>query len=168
MDNEIVENEPLEAVAEKITQLATAADEKTIEAAILVREARERVEAGEAGETTWYSWAHTNIKLSESRLRELQRIAEAEDPHKELVRIREMNRKRVQRHREKKTSAPLRNGGAVVKETATVEDSRHRLIEWARSAPLDHVGKVLSYIEQFDPAETPSESSLPSETAAAA
>ncbi len=101
MINESVETETLEALAVKIAQYATEADERTIEAAKLIREARKRVEAGEAGDTTWYSWAPNNIKLSLSRLRELQRIAEAEDPRKELERIRKKTQERVERHRAK-------------------------------------------------------------------
>ncbi len=88
MVNETVEKKPLETLAEKITQSATQADDQTIEAARLISEARKRVEAGEAGDTTWYEWAPKNIKLSLSRLRELQRIAEAQDPRKELERLR--------------------------------------------------------------------------------
>ena len=86
MTNETSKTETLEALAVKIAQYATEADEKTIEAAKLVGEARKRVEAGEAGEVKWYTWARENIKLSTSRLRELQRIAAAEDPQKELKR----------------------------------------------------------------------------------
>ncbi len=88
MVNKTVEKEHLETLAEKIAHCATQADEHTITAAHLISEARKRVEAGEAGDTTWYSWAPKNIKLSMSRLRELQRIAEAQDPRKGLERIR--------------------------------------------------------------------------------
>ncbi len=95
--NETLETETLEALAVKIAQSATEADDKTIEAAKLVGEARKRVEAGEAGEVKWYTWPRENIKLSTSRLRELQRIAAAEDPQKELERGRKMTRKRVER-----------------------------------------------------------------------
>ncbi len=95
MINESVETETLEALAVKIAQYATEADEKTIEAAKLVGEARKRVEAGEAGEVKWYTWARENIKLSTSRLRELQRIAAAEDPQKELKRGRKKTQERV-------------------------------------------------------------------------
>ena len=152
MDNETFETETLEALAVKIAQYATEADEKTIEAAKLVGEARKRVEAGEAGEVKWYTWARENIKLSTSRLRELQRIAAAEDPQKELKRLRKITSKRVERYREKRSSAPLRNGGATLKVTAEMEDDRRSLIEWARSAPIDRVAEALSYIRRFDSA----------------
>ncbi len=152
MANETFETETLAALAVKIARYATEADEKTIEAAKLIREARKRVEAGEAGDITWYSWAPKNIKLSLSRLRELQRIAAAEDPQKELERQRKVTQKRVERYREKKSSAPLRNGGATVKVTAELEVDRRSLIEWARSARIDRVAEVLSYIRRFDSA----------------
>ncbi len=83
-----LETETLGALAVKIALYATEADEKTIEAAKLVGEARKRVEAGEVGDTNWYSWAPKNIKLLLSRLRELQLIAAAEDPRKQLNRLR--------------------------------------------------------------------------------
>ena len=152
MANETFETETLAALAVKIARYVTEADEKTIEAAKLIGEARERVEAGEAGDTNWYSWAPKNIKLSLSRLRELQRIAAAQDPQKELNRQRKVTQKRVERHREQKKSAPLRNGGATLKVTAELEVDRRSLIEWARSAPIDRVAEALSYIRRFDSA----------------
>ncbi len=47
---------------------------------------------------------------------------------------------------------PLRNGGATLEVTAEIENDRKSLIEWARSAPLDRVTEVLSYIRRFDSA----------------
>ncbi len=152
MTNETSKTETLEALAVKIAQYATEADEKTIEAAKLIREARKRVEAGEAGEVKWYTWARENIKLSTSRLRELQRIAAAEDPRKELQRQRKLTQVRVQNHREMKKLAPLRNGGAILKLTAEMEDARKSLIDWARAAPIARVAEALSYIRRFDSA----------------
>ena len=101
-----------------------------------------------------------------TRLRELQRIAAAEDLRKELERGRKKTRERVERHREKKKSAPLRNGGASVAETAEMEDDRKSLIEWARSAPLDRVTEALSYIRGFDSAAAVSNPNQPAEPAA--
>ncbi len=165
MVNETVKKESLGALAEKIAHCATQADDQTIEAARLISEARKRVEAGEAGDTTWYEWAPKNIKLSLSRLRELQRIAEAEDPQKELKRGRKKTQERVERYREKKSSAPLRNGGATLKVTAEMEDDRRSLIEWARSAPIDRVAEALSYIRRFDSAAAIANLDRPAEPA---
>ncbi len=163
---EPLECETLEALAERIVSYANEADEKTLEAAKLIREARKRVEAGEADDPNWYSWAAKNINLSQSRLRELQRIAEAEDSRKELERQRKMTRERVERHREKKKSAALRNGGARITETAELEEDRQSLIKWAREAPIERVAEVLSDIQQYDSAETVSGSGQSAETAA--
>jgi hypothetical protein len=167
MVNETVEDVTLEILAEKITQYAIEADDRTLVAAKLVREARKRVDAGEAGEITWYEWAPNNIELSQSRLRELQSIAAADDPKKELDRLRKKTRERVERHREKKASAPLRNGGATVAVTAKLEKGRKSLIEWAQTAPLDRIAKALSYIRQLDPEAADSDSNQPAEPAAA-
>ncbi len=149
MVNETFETETLETLAKKIAHCATEAEEHTIAAILRIREARKRVEAGEAGDITWNSWAFKNIKLSPSRLRELHRIAEAEDPRKELERLRKKTQERVQRHREKKKSAPLRNGGATVKVTAELEEDRKSLIEWAQSAPLDHVAQARTHTRRL-------------------
>ena len=165
MENETPKIETLGALAVKIVRYATEAEERTIQAAKLIREARKRVEAGEAGDTDWTSWAAKNIKLSESRQRELLRIAEAEDPQEELERLREKTRKRVERHRNKKKSAPLPNGGAGVQATAEKEADRKSLIEWAESAPIDRVTKVLSYARQLDSTEAVSSPDEPAEPA---
>ena len=129
-----LDSETLEILAEKIASCANEADEKVIEAAMLIREARKRVDAGEADKADWETWARENIKLCDTRLRELQRIAKAEDPRKEIERQRKMTQRRVERHREKKKSAALRNGGASVTETAEMEEDRQKLIAWAESA----------------------------------
>ena len=128
-------NEPLNVVAEKIAVHARKADDQVISAAMLLKEARQRVEAGEAGEITWYEWASKNIELSLSRLRELQRIASAEDPRRELERQRKLTQKRVETHRAKMA------GGAP-----KLERERLELISWAKTAPLKRVRQLLSDI----------------------
>lgn len=127
--------EPLSVVAGKIAQHAKRSEEHVISAAMLIREARRRVEAGEAGEVTWYEWAPKNIELSMSRLRELQRIAEADDPAKELERLRRLNQKRVEKHREKKAA-----------QRKSLEEDRERLVTWAKSAPISEVRRMLDMI----------------------
>ena len=72
-----------------------------------------------------------------------------------------MTQKRVERYREKKKSAPLRNGGASITETAELEEDRQSLIKWARDAPIGHVTETLTYIQQYDSAETVSNSGQP-------
>ena len=151
----------------KIARYANEADEKVIEAAKLIREARKRVDAGEAGKVKWKSWARENIKLGDTRLHEFQRIAKAEDPQKKIERQRKMTQRQVERHREKKKPAALRKAGASLTETAELDADRQSLIAWAREAPIDHVTKVLSYARQVDSADANSSSDAPAETAAA-
>lgn len=124
--------EPLDVVARKIETLARKADDQVIAAALLVREARRRVEAGEAGDIKWYGWAPKNINLSVSRLRELQRIAEADDPAAEIERQRKLTQKRVENYRERQ---------AATKEA--LDPERRRLIAWAKVAPIERVKMVL-------------------------
>ena len=149
MTDQTFEKEDLERIAEQIVEFATAADESTIKAAFLVREARERVEAGDAGDTTWEDWAVKNIKLSPSRLRELQQIAKAGDPGKELERIRGMTQKRIAEHRAKTKSASLRNGGDTARQAVQLAPGREQLIEIARSAPLSHIENLLSLAQEL-------------------
>lgn len=119
MSEENLETESLEALAERIVQYANDADEKVIEAALLIRKARDRVNRGDAGKITWTKWARENIKLSGTRLRELQRIAKAEDPRQELKRQRDLAQTRVAKYREKqkakKASALQGSGDKSVK-----------------------------------------------------
>lgn len=138
-DKANVENvEPLSVLADKIAQHAKKSEEHVIAAAMLIREARLRVDAGEAGESsTWYGWARKNIKLSMSRLRELHRIAEAEDPEKEIKRLRELTQKRVEKHREKKKA-----------ERKSLEEDRQKLIDWAKRASIEDVRQLLSKIPE--------------------
>ena len=60
-------------------------------------------------------------------------------------------------------SAPLRNGGASITETAELEEDRQKLIAWARSAPIDRVTEALAYIQQYDSADAVSSPDRPAE-----
>ena len=163
---EPLEPESLEALAERIASCANPTDEKMIEAAMLIREARKRVEAGEIGKADWETWARENINLGDSRLRQLQRIANAKDPQEELERQQKMTRERVERHRKKKKPAALLNAGASLTETAELEEVRQSLIAWAREAPLNQVTDVWSYAQKDDSVDANSNSDEPAETVA--
>ena len=115
---------PLDVVARRIEEHSRESDEHVIKAAMLIGEARRRVNAGEAGAMTWYEWARHNIHLSPSRIRELMRIAEAKDPRRELERIRELNCERQKKNR---------------KSQAALEKERKKLIAWAKSADIERV-----------------------------
>ena len=129
---EIERKVPLAVVARKIKEHAEKSDEHVFAAAMLVAAARQRVDGGEAGDTTWYAWAPKNIDLSLSRLRDLQRIAAADDPAKELERQRKLMQKRVEGHREKKAA-----------EKRELEAERRELIAWAKNAPIEDVKQIL-------------------------
>ena len=133
---EVNTKEPLDVVARQIEAHAKKSEEQVISAAMLVREARRRVEAGEAGKISWYDWAPKNISLSLSRLRELQSIAAADDPEKELERQRKLTQKRGKEHRAKKKATG----------TQDLDPERQDLINWAKEAPIDRVKQVLGQI----------------------
>ena len=110
----VQEKEPLDIVARKIAEHAEQSEQSyrhIIEAALLVKKARRRVEAGEAGDVKWHEWALKNIKLPIWRLNELQQIARADDPKKEVERLRRLNQKRVEKHRKKKAKEQVEKKG---------------------------------------------------------
>ena len=132
---EVDTKEPLDVVARQIEAHAKKSDEHVILAAMLMREARSRVDDGEAGDITWYEWAPNNIHLSRSRLYELQCIAAAKDPAAEIERLRLLIRERVKMHRERKAA-----------ETRALEEERRDLIAWAKKAPIEEVRTVLRQV----------------------
>ena len=126
---ELTENLPsLEELTRQIVFHAQQSDDHIITAATLFRDAKSRVEAGEAGDVKWEAWARKNIGLCDARLRDLRQIADAEDPAAELERQRAMNRKRVAKHREKKASEAWKS-----------DADKLGLIEWTKKAPSHHV-----------------------------
>lgn len=127
------EDKTLDQIARDIEHHAVSADDHIIKAALLMREARRRVDEGEAGETTWYTWAPKNIKLCPSRLRDLQRIAEADDPKKELERQRELTRVRAAKRRAKIAGQAWKN-----------DKERVELIDWVKDAPEQQVSTLLN------------------------
>lgn len=132
--------EPLEELVRRIEAHAKSADEQVLKAAALVAEVRQRIEAGEGEGLKWLEWARKHIKLSHSRLYELHSIAEADDPAKELERIRKQGCERVKRYRKKKADE------RAASEAINLESERERLIAWAKEAPLDRVGQILAQI----------------------
>lgn len=131
-ERKAADEEPLSVVADKIARHANRSEQHLISAAMLIREARRRVEAGEAGDVRWCEWAPKNIDLSMSRLRELQSIAAAADPAAEIDRLRQLTQKRVEKHREKKKAA----------ERNSLEEDRELLIAWAKTAPIAEVRRM--------------------------
>ena len=74
---------PLETIAHEINirlQRAAQADDHRISAGKLLIEARERVEAGEAGDITWSDWVKQHIDRSPGDVRKVMALARAGDP----------------------------------------------------------------------------------------
>ena len=156
MANEVETKIPLEEVAAQIVVHANKSDEHVITAAKLIAEARRRVEAGEAGEVTWYAWAEENIKLKKTRLCELLAIAEAEDPGRALQELRARGRERVAEFRQRQGKAPLRNGGSAGRSGSEIpKDIRgeHRelirdLIAWACELTFEDLRRAFDQLKR--------------------
>ena len=125
----LYEAESLGTIAVKIVENVNKADDHVIEAAMLVREARKRVNEGKAGQlVTWSEWATKHIDLGESRLRELQRIADADDPKAELERIRAGNRERAAKHRAKQKEQISNSDSQNRRDVTSVENDGHNSV----------------------------------------
>ena len=122
--------EPIPVLVKNIEARANKSVDHIITAAMLVRELRRRVEAGEVGDVKWYAWARQNINLGLSRLCELQSIAKAKDPRKELRRLRDLALKRTQKFRAKEI------------QQCDSEPERAAVIQWAREAHIDDVRRI--------------------------
>jgi aminopeptidase N len=86
---------PLDELVKEIEQQANAGDERLIAIAMLVREVKGRIEAGEAGPgVKWFEWANHNFRLPKTRLYELNHIANAKNPRIALESYRHKNRER--------------------------------------------------------------------------
>lgn len=127
----------IKALVAHIVERANEGDEQLIALAKIVRELKQRVEAGEAGAgIKWMEWALKNIKLKSTRLYELNAIANADDPKKELDDLRRANRERQKERRER-----LKNGGEVDPERAEV-------IKLIRTVKIEVVHEVRALIRQ--------------------
>lgn len=120
---------PLEALVQEIEQRTLRSDDHKLTAALCLREARERIQAGELGPgVKWEEWARQNIKLGMSQLYLLDAIGRAKDPAAELARQRKIERERKRRSRVRR----------VAKERS-LEPLRRRLIRFATDAPIEEV-----------------------------
>jgi hypothetical protein len=77
-------------------------NECRLEAAKLLLQLRERIEAGEEGDISWWEWCAANIERGRKDCEALLRLASASDSKKALDEERERVRLSVANHREKK------------------------------------------------------------------
>jgi hypothetical protein len=100
----------LETVAGKINAYLKKSDDQRVSAALLLREAKERIESGEAGDISWVSWCTTNIKRYDGKpksLRDIERLiaaAYATDPYAHIDADREKSRLSMAKSRAKKNA----------------------------------------------------------------
>jgi hypothetical protein len=106
---------------------STRSFEDRILSALIVRELRQRVEAGQMGDVTWYSWARKNINLGATRLKEHMRVAGASNPRAEIRRLIRLAEARAVRLKENKDRREA------------FEWERKSVIEFARKAPIEQV-----------------------------
>jgi hypothetical protein len=88
------------------------------------------------------SWMRKNIKLSESRTFELLRIADAEDPYKELECNRHLNREKQKAFREKAKAEKE----AEKVQRAELDPERAEIIKWAKVASLEEIHMIRELI----------------------
>jgi vacuolar-type H+-ATPase subunit I/STV1 len=92
----------LSELVKEIETQANKGDDHLIATAMLVRELKNRIKAGEAGEgVKWTVWAKENFRLSKSRLYELDIIGSSTNPKATLAYYRQQNRERQKRLRER-------------------------------------------------------------------
>ena len=126
--------EPIRDLVRKIETTAKRSDDHVIELAMLLRELRRRIEAGEVGEVNWYAWAQENIKLRKTRLRALMRIAEAANPREQAALERELLARR---------QAKFRANQVRLSELAP---ECREIIKWAKITSVEEAKAILGVI----------------------
>jgi len=98
--------DPLEVVAGKIRALWKKSEDQRLAAALLLKEAKERVEAGEDPHlVSFASWCHAYLpERSKREIRKLLQIASAPDPKAALDKMRSDTREQTRRWRERAAS----------------------------------------------------------------
>jgi len=114
----------------EITKKSDNADEDTVRSAMQLRELRLRVKAGELGpNVNWYEYALRAVQLGKSRLKELDRIARAKDPHHELNRLRKLAVERAKTFDRKNEVSPD-------------QQMRNKVVYFAKTAPIAQVQRL--------------------------
>lgn len=122
----------LDQLANEIETNARWGDEHLLETAILVRELKLRIEAGEAGNgVKWTEWAQTRFGRGKTWLYELNAIASAKDPKAALAHYRKKNSERQKLFNER-----------LVEQ----DPERCEVIKLIRKMDINHVRKVRKYL----------------------
>jgi hypothetical protein len=138
----------LSAIAIKIETHARAADENVLAAAHLLFDTKRRFDAGEFSDTTWAKWSKKSLTLGATRIRELLRIASADDPGAALEQQRAVSAQRQQKRRD------------------NLERDAKKLIAWAHAAPVGQIKQVLAFVAALAPPEKAYKTPCPDWTSA--
>jgi hypothetical protein len=96
-------DDPLDVVAGKIVAYIKKSDDQVISAAMLLLDAKKRVENGEGG-GDWIKWRGKHLsKLSPQWVNRLLEIARSPDPHEKLAEMRDKNAQANRNHRQQKS-----------------------------------------------------------------
>ena len=93
---------PIAAVVLQFKLRIWQGDDCRLEAAKLLHQLRERIEAGEEGDVSWWQWCEYNIERSRKDCEALLRLASAPNAEQALIEERERVRLAVAKHRAKK------------------------------------------------------------------
>jgi hypothetical protein len=122
----------LSELVQEIEMQSYTGDEQLIALAMLVREVKQRIEAGEAGRgVKWIEWANVNFHMKKTKLYELNHIANAKNPKHALddYRLKQRERQKARQQR------------AIEKDPERVE-----VIKLIRSMHIEKVRKIRKYI----------------------
>jgi len=122
---------PIEDLVLEIEAASNSDDERFIANALLFREVRRRIEAGELGRgIKWLEWAREHFSLRRTALYKLNYVGGATDPKAALDEFRFRENQRQKTHRQRQE-----DGG----------DERDLLVALVRRLPLEKVMKLHNF-----------------------
>lgn len=128
----------LDVLGSTIVAKINKADDFVVSAAIDLKEAHERIQAGE-GETTWKEWVVTHVMtktkktLSDRRVQELLQIGYSPDPQVKADEMRANTAARTEAYRERQIVSEPEEARHV---TRTVPEQNERLSPWREDFQL--------------------------------